>query len=248
MHNFCNMGTAVKPYSADGSKKQQVEEMFDNIAGSYDFLNRLLSLRIDVYWRKVAINCLKDLNPKQILDVATGTADTAIELTKRLSPEKIIGIDISNKMLDVGRIKIKDKNLVETITLQQADAENLPFEDNTFDATTITFGIRNFENVGKGLVEIKRCMRPGGRLMILEFARPNIFPLKQLFNIYFKYVLPLIGKLTSKDPRAYTYLYESVQAFPDKERFVALMDEAGYKNTSFKSLTAGICCIYLGEK
>jgi demethylmenaquinone methyltransferase / 2-methoxy-6-polyprenyl-1,4-benzoquinol methylase len=242
------MGTAIKPYSEEGSKKQQVEEMFDNIAGSYDFLNRLLSLRIDVYWRKVAINLLKDLNPKVILDVATGTADTAIELTKRLSPEKIIGIDISNKMLDVGRVKIKDKNLTSIIELQQADSENLPFEPNTFDAATITFGIRNFENVEKGLSEIHRCLRPGGRLMILEFARPRIFPLKQLFNIYFKYVLPLIGKMTSKDPRAYTYLYESVQAFPDRENFVALMDKTGYKNTNFKSLTTGICCIYLGEK
>jgi demethylmenaquinone methyltransferase/2-methoxy-6-polyprenyl-1,4-benzoquinol methylase len=242
------MGTAVKPYSNEGSKKEQVAEMFDNIAGSYDFLNRLLSMRIDVYWRNVAIALLKDLNPKTILDVATGTADTAIALCKKLQPTKIIGVDISNKMLDVGRVKIKDKNLSAIIELQEGDSENLQFDDNMFDAATITFGIRNFENVGKGLEEILRCLRPGGRLVILEFARPRNFPLKQLFNIYFKYVLPLIGKLTSKDPRAYTYLYESVQAFPDREAFVALMDKAGYKNTNFKSLTIGICCIYLGEK
>lgn len=242
------MGTAIKPYSEEGSKKQQVEQMFDNIAGSYDFLNRLLSLRIDVYWRKLAIACLKDLNPKVILDVATGTADTAIELTKRLSPEKIIGVDLSNNMLDVGRVKIKEKNLTNIIELQQGDSENLQFENNTFDAATITFGVRNFENVSKGLEEILRCLRPGGRLMILEFAKPQNFLLKNLFNIYFKYILPLIGKMTSKDPRAYTYLYESVQAFPDREAFVALMNAAGYKNTSYKSLTIGICCIYLGEK
>jgi demethylmenaquinone methyltransferase / 2-methoxy-6-polyprenyl-1,4-benzoquinol methylase len=209
-----------------------------------------LSLRIDVYWRKKAIAYLKELDPKVILDVATGTADTAIELTKRLSPTKIIGIDISNKMLDVGRVKIKEKEkgLDSVIELKQEDSENLSFEENTFDAATITFGIRNFENVSKGLGEIYRCLRPGGRLMILEFSRPLNFPLKQLFNIYFRYILPFIGRLTSKDPRAYSYLYESVQAFPDRERFVALMDAAGYKKTTFITLTAGICCIYLGEK
>lgn len=239
---------SVKPYKEDGSKKEQIAQMFDNVAGTYDFLNRFLSLGIDVYWRKKAIAKLKSLAPQKVLDVATGTADVALETKRQLAPAKIIGVDISAQMLEVGRTKIKQQQAAQTIELQLGDSENLQFETASFDAATLSFGVRNFENVEKGLQEILRVLKPNGKLIVLEFSRPRIFPLKQLFNIYFKYVLPLIGKLTSKDPRAYTYLYESVQAFPDREAFVALLQKAGFKKASYEAWTIGIVCCYEAEK
>ena len=239
----------VKPYEeVGGGKKKQISTMFDNIAPYYDFLNRFLSLGIDRSWRKKGINQLKAKNPKLILDVATGTADVAIEITKLLEPEKIIGVDISAEMLEVGKTKVKNKNLASIIELMQADSENLPFEDNTFDAITVSFGVRNFENMEKGLSEMRRVLKNGGQLMVLEFSQPKLFPFKQLFNLYFKYILPFIGKVTSKDPNAYKYLYESVQAFPDGKDFVKVLDNLGYKSNQCIPLTLGICSVYLGQK
>lgn len=228
-------------------KKEQVAQMFDNIAPSYDLLNKLLSLGIDRWWRYKAINQLKELQPKNILDVATGTADVAIA-TIRLNPHAVTGIDISNQMLEIGREKVKKLNLASKITLLQADAENLPFESNTFDAITVAFGVRNFENLDKGLAELYRVLKPSGKLVVLEFSKPKIFPVKQVFNIYFKYVLPFIGKLISKDKSAYTYLPESVQAFPEGTNFTNILQQTGFKLTKCTALTLGISSLYTGVK
>lgn len=238
---------AVKPYSEKNDKKVQVTKMFDNIAPYYDFLNRFLSLGIDTIWRKKAINQLKSHNPQMILDVATGTADVAIEMSKRLSPTKIVGLDISKEMLEVGKKKINKRNLQNVIELEEGDSENLPFKDNTFDAITVAFGVRNFENLEQGLQEMKRVLKPNGRLVILEFSKPTIFPFKQLFNFYFAYILPFIGKFTSKDPRAYKYLYESVQAFPDGSKFVEVLKKTGFKSNQCIPLSLGICSIYVAD-
>ncbi|MFK8103094.1 MAG: bifunctional demethylmenaquinone methyltransferase/2-methoxy-6-polyprenyl-1,4-benzoquinol methylase UbiE [Saprospiraceae bacterium] len=222
--------------------------MFNNIAPYYDFLNRLLSLGIDKSWRKQAIKLLEEQAPKYVLDVATGTADVAIACQKQLNTDKIIGVDISSEMLEIGKKKIKKLGLTEKIELKLGDSENLPFEDNTFDAVTVAFGVRNYENLEKGLIEMRRVLKQDGRLIVLEFSRPTIFPFKQLFNGYFKYVLPTIGKLTSKDPKAYQYLYESVQAFPDGDDFLKVLSKTGYKSNQCKALTLGICSIYSGSK
>lgn len=239
----------VKPYEATGSKKTQVSNMFDNIAPYYDLLNRVLSLGIDKTWRTKAIKLLQADQPKVVLDVATGTADLALETAKRIEGvEKIVGVDISVEMLAIGREKIAKKNLQQVITLEEGDSENLPFQDNTFDAITVAFGVRNFENLEKGLAEMFRVLKPGGKVIVLEFSKPTIFPFKQLFNFYFKYILPFIGKMTSKDPKAYKYLYESVQAFPDGNKFVAVLNKLGYQSTQFIPLSLGICSIYLGKK
>jgi demethylmenaquinone methyltransferase/2-methoxy-6-polyprenyl-1,4-benzoquinol methylase len=242
------MAEEVKPYDQSGSKKEQVSKMFDGIAPYYDFLNRLLSLGIDVYWRRRAIRLLKEDAPKVVLDVATGTADVALETARQLQPEKIIGIDIANEMLEIGRTKIDKRGLSTTIELQQGDSENLPFSDNTFDAITVAFGVRNFEHLEKGLEEIHRVLKPGGKLVVLEFSKPRVFPFKQLYNFYFRNILPTVGRLTSKDPRAYSYLYESVQAFPDREQFTDILSKIGFKSNQCISLTLGVCAIYSGGK
>lgn len=237
----------VKPNSKDGSsKKEQVEKMFDDISGKYDLLNRSLSLGIDKLWRKKAIAILNRENPKTILDVATGTADVAIALD-RLNPEKVVGVDLSEGMLSVGREKLKKKGM-NHIELVQGDSESLPFSDNSFDASIVAFGVRNFENVVQGLADIQRVIKPGGRLVVLEFSKPKIFPIKQLFNFYFRYILPGIGKWVSRSSSAYTYLPESVKAFPEDEEFLLLMKEAGYGSLEQKRLSAGICSIYTGIK
>lgn len=238
----------VKPYNEADGKKKQIARMFDQVAGSYDFLNRLLSLGIDVYWRRKAIAKLKAQQPKLVLDVASGTADVALEIYRQLDDVQITGIDISEKMLELGRKKVEKAGATSVILLQTGDAEDLQFSDNTFDAITVSFGVRNFENVEKGLQEFYRVLKPGGKLIVLEFSRPRFFPLKQLFNIYFKYILPLIGRITSKDPRAYAYLYESVQAFPDRERFTALMEKSGFRQSVYEAWTIGIVCCYVGER
>lgn len=222
--------------------------MFDNIAPWYDFLNHFLSLGIDISWRKKAIRALKDIRPKMILDVATGTGDLAIEAEKQLSPEKVVGIDIANEMLEVGRHKLAKRQLSDKIELQLGDSENIAYPDNSFDAVTVAFGVRNFENLNKGLAEMLRVMRPGARVAILEFSKPTLFPFKQLYHFYFKNMLPVIGRIMSKDPKAYNYLYESVQAFPDGKEFVELLGKIGYRSASFKPLTLGICTLYLAEK
>lgn len=222
--------------------------MFDNIARRYDFLNRLLSLGIDKIWRKKAIEQLRAKNPKIILDVATGTADVALETARRLQPERIIGVDISNEMLNYGRRKIAKQSLGHIIELRQGDSENLPFQDNTFDAITVAFGVRNFENLEAGLSEMRRVLKDNGKLVVLEFSKPDVFPFKQIFHFYFRNILPLIGKWTSQDSRAYSYLYESVQAFPEGEAFLNILQKTGYKTYQCKKLTLGICSIYTAEK
>lgn len=239
----------VKPYSQDdSSKKDQVSKMFNNIAPYYDLLNRVLSLGIDKSWRKKMIRQLQNIPHHQILDVATGTADVAIAMGKKLQPQRIIGLDIAVEMLDIGRKKIQQEGLSNTIHLMSGDAEDLPFEDNTFDVITVAFGVRNFEHLEKGLAEMLRVLRTGGKLVVLEFSKPQIFPLKQLFQFYFKYILPFIGKWTSKDPKAYRYLYESVQAFPDRKDFLDLLSKTGFVGTQQQALTFGISSIYLGYK
>ncbi len=240
----------VKPYAADGSKTQQVSKMFDNIAKHYDFLNHFLSLGIDKIWRRKMINELVEIQPKRILDVATGTADVAINTIKQLKIKdlRIVGVDISNEMLNVGRKKLVTEGVNDVIELALGDSENLPFDGNNFDAVTVAYGVRNFENLERGLAEMHRVLRANGKIVVLEFSRPRIFPFRQLFNFYFKNILPTIGKLTSKDARAYSYLYESVQAFPDGDDFLTVLNKVGFKNTSCTSLTLGICSLYVGYK
>ena len=238
----------VVPYKSEHSgKKEQVAKMFDNISGRYDFLNHFLSLGIDIRWRKKAIQELRLLAPKLILDVATGTGDFAIQALD-LHPDKVIGIDISEGMLDVGRTKIIERNLDQKIELRSGDSENIPFEENKFDAVIVAFGVRNFENLEKGLTEIFRVVKPGGKVVILEFSKPSRFPFKQLYNFYFKFILPRIGRLFSQDQAAYTYLPESVQAFPDGNDFLKILSGIGYKFTTCRPLTFGISSLYTGTK
>jgi demethylmenaquinone methyltransferase / 2-methoxy-6-polyprenyl-1,4-benzoquinol methylase len=240
----------VKPYSAEGSKTQQISSMFDNIAKHYDFLNHFLTLGIDKIWRRKMIAELVEVQPKRILDVATGTADVAINTIKQLKIKdlKIVGVDISNEMLNIGRKKLVTEGVNDVIELQFGDSENLPFEGNNFDAVTVAYGVRNFENLELGLAEMHRVLNTNGKIVVLEFSRPRIFPFRQLFNFYFKNILPTIGKLTSKDAHAYSYLYESVQAFPDGDDFLTVLNKVGFKNTSCTTLTLGICSLYIGYK
>ena len=238
------MGTPLTPYETGESKKQQVATMFNNVAGTYDFLNHFFSVGIDKLWRRKLVNLIGINRPKLILDVATGTADLAIAET-RLQPDKIIGVDISEKMLDVGREKIKKYPNIE---LQTGDSENLQFPENTFDAVSVSFGVRNFENVPAGLSEMHRVLKPKGKVFILEFSKPSNWLVQKLYYFYFCNVLPFVGKLISKDARAYTYLPESVRLFPDGQKFVELLQQAGYKNIECKPLTFGISTIYIGEK
>jgi demethylmenaquinone methyltransferase / 2-methoxy-6-polyprenyl-1,4-benzoquinol methylase len=230
------------------SKKEQVADMFNNIAFRYDFLNRFLSAGIDVRWRKAALKQLKSINPKIILDVATGTADVAIMATKVLNPEKVTGIDISDGMLELGRKKVTEQHLGNIIDLQNGDSETINFLDNTFDAVTVSFGIRNFENLEKGLAEILRVLKPGGKLVVLEFSQPKAPGVKQLYKVYMKIVAPTMGKLFSKNRNAYKYLDESIKKFPEGKNFTQILDSLGYRNTYCKPQSAGICSIYCGEK
>ncbi len=228
-------------------KKEQVGRMFDNIAPRYDLLNRVLSVGIDRLWRKRVVRILADNGPpRQILDVATGTADLAIE-SLRLHPERVIGVDIAEEMLAVGREKISAIGAAEVITLQTGDAESLPFPDNTFDAVTVAFGVRNFENLGLGLSEMSRVLRPGGTVVILEFSQPRVFPIKQLYSVYSRYILPRVGRAVSRDEGAYTYLPESVAAFPDGAQMVGIVERAGFADVRVDRLTFGIVSIYHGK-
>ena len=238
---------AVLPYNKSDSKKTEVAEMFDNISPKYDLLNHTLSLGIDILWRKKAIRMLAPENPKLILDVATGTGDFAIEALA-LNPDKVIGVDISEGMLSVGREKMKKKNISDKIEMLSGDSEGLKFPDNTFDAVIVAFGVRNFEDLEKGLADMYRVLKPNGTVVVLEFSRPQTFPIKQLYNFYFSYILPTIGKLVSKDTRAYTYLPESVAAFPDGEKFITILDKIGFKNSKCTSLSFGVSSIYIGKK
>jgi demethylmenaquinone methyltransferase / 2-methoxy-6-polyprenyl-1,4-benzoquinol methylase len=238
----------VVPYKEkETGKKAQVAEMFDNISPKYDFLNHLLSAGIDKRWRKKAVKMLAPKKPKVILDIATGTGDFAIAALK-LNPEQIIGMDISAGMLEVGKKKMKARKVDHIVDMQLGDSENLPFEENKFDAVIVSFGVRNFENLEKGLSEIHRVLKAGGSLVVIEFSQPERFPMKQLYNFYFKNILPLIGRIVSKDKSAYTYLPESVSVFPYGERFTGILDKLGYKNTKCTPLTFGISSIYMAEK
>lgn len=239
---------SVLPYKEDRSgKKEQVARMFDNISPRYDFLNHLLSLGIDKAWRRKAIRLLAPLRPALMLDVATGTGDFALQALS-LNPVKIIGVDISEGMLEMGRRKISRLGKSGLIELKSGDSENLHFEDNKFDAVTVAFGVRNFENLEKGLREIFRVLRPGGMLVVLEFSRPRKFPFRQIYNFYFRLILPKIGQLISKDKSAYTYLPESVEAFPDGEAFEAILKKVGFNDTACRPLTFGISSIYSARK
>ena len=238
---------ALPNKKSNQSKKGQVEEMFNNISPKYDLLNHLLSVNVDKIWRKKAVNKLKAVQPELVLDVATGTGDFAVAITK-LSDVKVIGIDISEGMLNVGRRKIEKKGLTEFVKLLKADSEKLPFENNSFDAATVGFGVRNFENLEKGLSEIFRVLKPEAKFLVLEFSKPKKAPFKQLYYFYFTKVLPLIGRLISKDSNAYTYLPESVNEFPDGERFLTILADVGFvKNKSFPQ-TFGIATIYEAYK
>jgi len=239
----------VVPYSdAEQDKKSQVTSMFDKIAPYYDFLNRLLTVGIDQRWRKKAIATLGNQHYSKILDIATGTADLPVMMKKRLNVDEIVGLDISPKMIELAKKKISEKGLSDTVSLEVGDSERLRFEDNQFQAATASFGVRNFSDLQQGLNEIYRVLDNRGKLMILEFSKPTIFPFKQLFNMYFKFILPAVGKLTSKDPKAYKYLYESVQAFPDYEDMADIIRKSGFTNVKYTPLTLGICTIYTGEK
>ncbi len=239
---------SVLPYKdKETSKREQVEEMFDNISPKYDLLNHLLSAGVDVYWRKRAISCLKGRPSEVILDVATGTGDFALEALK-LKPEKIIGVDISEGMLKVGEEKVKKAGYENIISFRKASSESLPFADNYFDAVIVSFGVRNFDNLEKGLREMHRVMNEQGTCVVMEFSKPRSFPFKQLYNFYFRRILPLVGRLVSKDTSAYTYLPDSVRAFPDGRKFLDIFERSGFKNTKCTQLTFGICSIYIGHK
>ncbi|MBK7257903.1 MAG: bifunctional demethylmenaquinone methyltransferase/2-methoxy-6-polyprenyl-1,4-benzoquinol methylase UbiE [Ignavibacteriae bacterium] len=224
----------------------EVRTLFNGIAARYDLLNHLLSGGIDLYWRKKAIAAVRDIRPKRILDVATGTADLALAAMK-LGPDTIVGVDISENMLAIGREKIEQKGLTGTITLQAGEAEKIAFPDGSFDASIVAFGARNFENLEQGLREMGRVLRAGGRIMVLEFSRPSSFPFKQLYFFYFRRILPLIGRFISKDPGAYTYLPDTVMRFPEGEDFLGILRTAGFKNVRQERLTFGIATIYTGD-
>jgi demethylmenaquinone methyltransferase/2-methoxy-6-polyprenyl-1,4-benzoquinol methylase len=240
--------TIVPFKNSDTPKKQQVAEMFDKIAFRYDFLNRFLSGGIDRNWRKKAIRELSQLNPEKILDVATGTADMPILMHKILKPDHITGIDISEAMLGLGKQKITKAGLGKTIHLETGDAESIHFTDASFDAVTVAFGVRNFQNLEQGLEEMLRVLRPGGRLVILEFSKPNNGFFLPFYKFYLRLVAPRIGKIISGNADAYKYLNDSVNAFPEGKTLIEILNKTGYKNTYFKNLSMCICTIYCGSK
>jgi demethylmenaquinone methyltransferase/2-methoxy-6-polyprenyl-1,4-benzoquinol methylase len=239
----------IVPYSdSKKSKKEQVAGMFDQIAFRYDFLNRFLSGGIDVYWRRQAIKELHEVKPQFMLDVATGTADLAILSWKVLRPRKIIGIDISEGMLQLGREKIAKLLLSKHIELKHGDSEAINFTDNSFDAITVAFGVRNFQNLEQGLQEMYRVLRPNGKLVVLEFSRPKQKIFKGFYNFYTRIICPFIGRWLTKNREAYQYLHNSVKAFPEGETFLHILQQAGFSQTSLKRLSLGICTIYCGRK
>ena len=238
----------IKPYKDSSvGKKEQVATMFDNISGNYDGLNRIISFGIDVSWRKKVVNIVSKNNPKQILDIATGTGDLALMMSK-LNPDRIIGLDISAGMLDVGKQKIAKANLSNKIDMIVGDSENMPFNDNTFDAITVSFGVRNFANLDKGLTEINRVLKSGGTLVVLETSNPTKFPFKQVYKFYTSYVLPLIGKIFSKDKVAYSYLCKSANVFPFGKAFDNILQRNGFTNTERNPVTFGVATIYSATK
>lgn len=241
MKNYPSVGEAE-------GKAQDVEAMFDAIAPRYDLLNRVLSFGIDVWWRKRAVALLKEENPRRILDVATGTADLALEAQQTLEPEKVVGVDISEEMLAFGRKKIAARGLSDRVVLRTGDAQKLPFSDNQFDAALVAFGVRNFEDLGAGLADMRRVLRPGGSLVVLEFSQPQVFPIKQLYEFYSRHILPRIGRTISQNEGAYQYLPDSVAAFPSGPDFLGRMRAVGYADLQWKPLTFGIASLYYGRK
>ncbi|TDS17231.1 bifunctional demethylmenaquinone methyltransferase/2-methoxy-6-polyprenyl-1,4-benzoquinol methylase UbiE [Sphingobacterium paludis] len=242
---MANETSTIKPYKTkDGGKKEQVADMFNNISKTYDVLNRMMTMGIDTIWRKKAIRSLRGIQPQLMLDVATGTGDFAIESLRILKPKKIIGVDISSGMLAVAQEKITKKGLQDRFEVRLGDSEKLQFNDNTFDAVTVAFGVRNFENLPQGLADIYRVLRPGGRAVILELSNPKAFPIKQLYHFYFHRFIPAMGKLISKDMSAYSYLPESVANFPDGDKFAAITEKVGFKQTKVRPQTFGFCTIY----
>lgn len=238
----------INPYEDGVEKAQQVEQMFNNIAPTYDKLNHRLSWNIDKGWRKKAIRSLKPFEPKVLLDIATGTGDFAILAARMLHPDKLIGADISEGMMDIGREKVKTAGLQQVISFEKEDCTNLSYPEATFDAVIAAFGIRNFANLDKGLAEMCRVLKPGGHLSIVELTSPVSFPMKQLFHIYSHTVLPIYGRLISKDTSAYSYLTKTIEAFPQGELMVRILKDAGFKQAEFKRLTFGICTMYFATK
>ncbi len=238
------MAKKVIPYKdSNKGKKEQVTQMFDNVSSNYDFLNRVLTFGIDVNWRKKVIKIVSDANAKKIIDIATGTGDLAIMLAE-INPEKIVGLDLSPGMLEVGKKKVTDKNLDQVIEMVLGDSENLPYKDGSFDAATVGFGVRNFENLEKGLSEIHRVLKPGGSFVVLETSQPTEFPMKQGFTFYSKYIIPTLGKLLSKDKNAYTYLPESAAAFPYGKAFNDIILKTGFSSSKILPQTFGAATIY----
>ena len=238
----------IIPYGAKTDKTQQVEQMFDNIASTYDTLNHRLSWNIDRYWRRKAIRKLQPFAPKEVLDIATGTGDFAIQTCRFLPSVSIKGVDISEGMMAVGRKKVELMGLQERISFERQDCTALTFDDNSYDAVIAAFGIRNFADLDKGLREMCRVLRHGGHLCILELTQPVAFPVRQLFQIYSHTVLPLYGRLISKDSEAYTYLTKTIEAFPQGERMVEILQQAGFRQAQFQRLTFGICTLYFATK
>lgn len=238
----------IKPYDEGKEKTKQVEEMFDNIAPSYDTLNHRLSWDIDKGWRRKAIEQLREYKPRVMLDIATGTGDFAILAAQMLKPASLIGADISEGMMEIGRKKVEQAGLADVISFKKEDCLDLTFEDNTFDAVTAAFGIRNFGNLDKGLSEMCRVLKPGGHLSVVELTRPVSFPMRQLFWVYSHTFLPLYGKLVSKDKSAYKYLTATIEAFPQGEAMMEILQKAGFSDSKFKRLTFGICTLYIARK
>lgn len=236
------------PYGDGDRKRNQVQNMFDAIAHQYDFLNHFMSFQQDKGWRKKAILSLKDDAPQNMLDIATGTGDFALEAYKWLKPEHITGADLSEGMMEVGARKVKKAGLEKVIHFEIQDCTALTFEDNTFDAVTVAFGVRNFENISKGISEMFRVLKPGGKMVIIELSRPENFPLKQLFNMYSSIVLPTAGRLFSKDNRAYEYLPASIQVVPQGKKMVRIIEETGFEQSSCTNFTFGVCTMYTGRK
>ncbi len=238
----------INPYDKEREKAEQVEDMFDNIAPEYDKLNHILSFNIDKIWRRKAMKWLKQFNPQVMMDVASGTGDFAISAHKFLTPKKIIGTDISEGMMNVGRKKVDKLGLSDVISFEKEDCLALTYDDNTYDAVTAAFGIRNFQNLEQGLTEMHRVLKPGGKLAILELTTPVHFPMKQLFKVYSKLVIPVLGRMVSKDKNAYTYLPTTIAAFPQGEVMMEIFKKIGYKEYKFKRLTFGICTLYMATK
>jgi demethylmenaquinone methyltransferase/2-methoxy-6-polyprenyl-1,4-benzoquinol methylase len=239
---------SIKPFDTRGKKKDQVSEMFDGIAGKYDFMNRFLSAGIDRSWRKKAIKEIRKDKPGYILDIATGTGDMAIRAAKMINPRKITGIDISEGMLTLGRKKVAAAHLSNVIELLKGDGEVISFGDNTFDAVMVAFGVRNFENLNRGLTEILRVMKPGSKLVVLEFSKPKLRLVRSIYNWYMGKLAPAIAKFFRQNKKAYQYLNESAKAFPERHQFIDILKDVGFSDTDFRPLSLGICCIYTGRK